>query len=282
MIVRRYIGLILLAVGLALATIEFWIPVFIFRPTSLDRSDPGSWGLRGAVPMKVAYDDGTAITGWWHRPPRKDAPVVLVVHGRSANISTRTLIMQHLVANGMGVLMFDYRGYGASTGRPSELNLHQDTLTAYQWLRMRGVVAKQIVVVGQSLGNGPATMLAAKQPVGALVRVSPFTNLPDALAERLPWLPLRFVPWTYNRFDVATYLVRFRGPTLLIVSDDDGLVPLANARRLQAEKPASRWLDASPLRHDGMLRAVAEDGRLAKLIRIMLHPETPASRSTNP
>jgi hypothetical protein len=143
-----------------------------------------------------------------------------------------------------------------------------------------GVVAKQIVVVGQSLKNGPATMLVTKQPIGALVLVSPFTNLPDALAERLPRLPPRLVPWTHNRFDVAAYLVRFRGASLLIVSEGDGLVPLANERRLQAEDPASRWLGAPPLRHDGMLRAVAEDGRLAKVI--LLRPETPASRSTNP
>ena len=282
MIIRRCISLFLLTAGLALATIQFWVPAFIYRPTSLDRSDPESWGLPNTVAMKVTYNDGTAITGWWHRPSQKDAPVVLLVHGRSANISSRTSVMQHLVADGMGVLMFDYRGYGASSGQPSEYNLQQDTLTAYDWLRMRGVATRQIVVVGQSLGNGPATMLAAQQPVGGLLLVSPFTSLPDALAERLPWLPVRLVPWTRSRFDVGAYMVRFRGPTLLIVSEDDGLVPLGNARRLQADKPDLRWLDASPLRHDGMLQAVAEDGRLAKAIRILLRPDTSASRLTNP
>jgi len=279
MIVRRCIGLFLLTAGLGLATIQFWVALFIFRPTPLHQSDPGSWGLSGAVAMKVAYPDGTAITGWWHPPSHRDGPVVLLVHGRSANISSRTSVMQHLVADGMGVLMFDYRGYGASSGQPSEHNLRQDTLTAYHWLRMRSVAARQIVVVGQSLGNGPATMLAAQQPLGGLLMVSPFTSLPDALAERLPWLPLRLVPWTRNRFDVERYLVRFRGPTMLIASKDDGLVPLANARRLQADKPDVLWFEASPLRHDGMLQAVAEDGRLTKAIIILLRPGTSGSRS---
>lgn len=279
MTIRRCISLIAITVVLTLTTIQFWISIFIYHPTPLNRSDPRSWGLEGAVPMKVAYDDGTMITGWWQRPANKNAPVVVLVHGRSANISSRSPVMQHLVADGMGVLMFDYRGYGASSGRPSEHNIIQDTLTAYHWLRARGVDAQRIVVVGQSLGNGPAAALAAQQPVGGLLLVSPFTTLPDAMAERLPWLPVHLVPWTRNRFDVGAYLVRFRGPTVLITSKDDGMVPLKNARRLQADKPDVRWLDVSPLRHDGMLQAVAEDGRLGRAIRALLHRATPVSRS---
>lgn len=278
MIVRRCIGLFLLIAGLALATIQFWISAFIYRPTSLDQSGPEYWGLRGAVSMKVAYDDGTSITGWWHGPAYENAPIILIVHGRSANISSRSSIMQRLVADGMGVLMFDYRGYGASSGQPSEYNLCQDTLAAYRWLRRRGIAAQHIIVVGQSLGNSPAAVLAAQQPVGGLLLVSPFTNLPDAITERLPWLPVRLMPWTHNRFDVEAALVRFKGPTLLMASKDDGLVPLANARRLQAVKPDLRWLDTSPLHHDGMLQAVADDGTLSKAIRSLLPPGTSASR----
>jgi pimeloyl-ACP methyl ester carboxylesterase len=270
-----------MAVVLAFAPVQFWISIFIYHPTPLNRGDPRSWGLKGAVAMKVAYGDGTAITGWWQRPTQKNAPVVLLVHGRSANISSRSLVMQHLIADGMGVLMFDYRGYGASCGRPSEHNITQDTLTAYQWL-LAGVDAQRIVVVGQSLGNGPAAALAAQEPVGGLLLVSPFTKLPEALAERLPWLPVHLMPWTRNRFDVEAYLVRFRGPTLLIVSKNDGLVPLENARRLQTAKPDVHWLDVSPLRHDGMLQAVAEDGRLGTGIRTLLHYNTSVYRSIKP
>lgn len=282
MIIRRCIGLCLMAVVLAFATVQLWIPIFIYHPTPLYQTEPRSWGLKGAVPMQVAYGDGTAITGWWQRPTHENAPVVLLVHGRSANISSRNTVMQHLVADGMSVFMFDYRGYGASSGRPSEHNINQDALTAYHWLRAQGVGAQRIVVVGQSLGNGPATALAAQQPVGGLLLVSPFTSLPDALAERVPWLPVELIPWTRNCFDVEANFVRFRGPTMLIASKNDGLVPLANARRLQAVKSGVQWLDASPLRHDGMLRAVAEDGRLGKAIHTLLRNNTSGLRSLEP
>ena len=278
MIVRRSIGVFLLVVGLVFATIQLWVAAFICRPTPLGRSDPGSWQLRGVATMRVKYGDGTTITGWRSRPDQKDGPVVLLVHGRSGNISSRAPIMQHLMANGIGVLMFDYRGYGASKGQQSESNLNEDTLTAYGWLRSQGVTPPQIVVVGQSLGNGPATMLAANRSVGALLLVSPFTCLPDALAERLPWLPVRLVPWTRNRFDVEANLIRFDGPVLLVASNNDGLVPVGNARRLRAARPHLRWFDVSPLRHDRMLQAIAEDGRLANSIQILV----PAGTSTLP
>lgn len=194
MTIQRCIGFCLLAVVLAFATVQFWISALIYRPAPLYQTEPRSWGLKGAVPMQVAYGDGTAITGWWQRSAQDKDPVVLLVHGRSANISSHRSIMQHLVADGMGVLMFDYRGYGASPGRPSERNISQDTLTAYHWWRAQGVEAKRIVVVGQSLGNAPATALAARQHVGGLLLVSPFTRLPDALAERLSWLPVKLIP----------------------------------------------------------------------------------------
>lgn len=179
MTIQRCIGFCLVAMVLAFATVQFWIPVLIYRPAPLYQTEPRSWGLKGAVPMQVAYGDGTAISGWWQRSAQDKGPVVLLVHGHSANISSRRSIMQHLVADGMGVLMFDYRGYGASPGRPSERNISQDTLTAYHWLRAHCVEAKRIVVVGQSLGNAPATALAARQHGNTLAVCCWCRPLPD-------------------------------------------------------------------------------------------------------
>jgi pimeloyl-ACP methyl ester carboxylesterase len=275
MIARYCLALCLLVVGATLATVQFWIPALIFRPTPLEKTDPAAWGLRGAVPMQARYGDGTSITGWWVRPPKPGSPVVLIVHGRSSNISTRAPVMKRLAADGMGVLMFDYRGYGASTGQPSELHLSTDTLTAYRWLREQGISPESIVVVGQSLGNSPATMLAAHQPIAALLLVSPFTNLPDAIGERLPWLPVRLLPWMRNRFDVSDGLRLFSGPTLLVASEADGLVPIGNARQLQNLAPRALWLDASPLHHDGMLRSLADDGRLTEAIGSLVFHKRP-------
>ena len=269
MIFRRCLAFAILTVLLALGTIQFWIPAFIYRPAALSRPDPRSWGLKNGIMVKIRYGDGTAITGWWNPPGTSDSPIVLVVHGRSANIASRLPVMKRLVADGLGVFMFDYRGYGASSGRPSEPHLTEDTVAAYRWLRRKGIAARQIVVVGQSLGNAPAAALAAHEPIGALLLVSPFTSLPNAMADRLPWLPIQFLPWTRNRFDVGASISHFEGPVLLIASETDGLVPISDARKLRGHAPHSQWLDVEPLHHDGMLQGIAADGRLTDAVRRM-------------
>jgi pimeloyl-ACP methyl ester carboxylesterase len=270
------LGIVLTTVGLT--TIQLWIPTLIYRPAPLQVRDPKQWGLGGSIPMQVRYVDGTVVTGWWSRPLSIDASVILLVHGRSDNIASRAYVMRVLAAHGLGVLMFDYRGYGASTGNPSEAHLVQDTLTAYRWLRDQGIPSRSIVVLGQSLGDYPASVLAAEQPVAALILVSPFTSLPDALAERLFWLPIRLVPWTRNRFDVASSLARFSGPTLLIASRVDGVVPIGNAERVRRIAARAQWLDVSPLHHNGLLQAIADDGRLVEAIRALTSSSTASSQ----
>jgi fermentation-respiration switch protein FrsA (DUF1100 family) len=159
--------------------------------------------------------------------------------------------------------MFDYRGYGASEGEPSEEGIYEDTLAAYDWLVSHSTRPERLIIIGQSLGNSPAARLAAERPVSGLVLVAPFTNLPEAAAERLPWLPLRLIPWRHSRFDVAEHLARVSAPVLLIATQADELVPFSNSlkvRGLTAHSPA--WIEDRHLTHNGLLAAIARDGRL--------------------
>lgn len=193
------------------------------------------------------------------------------MHGRSANVSTRVAIARRLHRDGFGVLLFDYRGYGASEGRPSERALAEDSLAAYDWTRRQGVGPRRIILIGQSLGNAPAAQVAAARTVGGLVLTSPFTNLPEAAADRLPWLPLRVVPWPRNRFEVSGRLRDSTVTLILIASRADDLVPIGHARKVAdaAHRPV-RWIEMSSAPHDGLLAAAAESGALTQALRSTL------------
>jgi pimeloyl-ACP methyl ester carboxylesterase len=199
--------------------------------------------------------------------------VVLLVHGRSPNVSTRASIAARLRDDGFGVLLFDYRGYGRSSGRPTEESLTADAEAAYDWLRGQDVSPGRIIVLGQSLGDAPAAQLTASRPVAGLALVSPFTSLPDAIADRTGVGIIRQLPWPRNRFEVADSLVRTRAPVLFIVSRQDGLVPYANSYRASQHARFGRWLEAGGLGHDGLLAAVARDGRLSQALRELVPPE---------
>jgi pimeloyl-ACP methyl ester carboxylesterase len=270
---RRLILLVFLAALIGVATISVWIPVFIYLPTPLARPAPVAWGLPMANIVTITSGPSDRLFAWWVPPPNKSAPVALIIHGRSANVSTRAPIAAKLSADGFGVLLFDYRGYGLSTGRSNEASLVADSRAAYDWLRRSGVQPSQIVVLGQSLGNAPAAQLSASRPVRALALISPFTSLPGALADRLHLAWLRYLPWPRNRFDVEASARRLHVPVLLVVSRDDGLVPYDNSRKVAASVRDARWLEVDGQRHDGLLAAVAKTGRLSQALKALVSSE---------
>lgn len=102
-------------------------------------------------------DDGVKLNGWFYPAAAASARsswVVLVCHGNAGNIGHRLGTAEALLACGVGVLLFDYRGYGRSQGRPTEEGTYSDAMAAHRWLRNKGFAAKRILVLGESLGGG--------------------------------------------------------------------------------------------------------------------------------
>jgi pimeloyl-ACP methyl ester carboxylesterase len=257
---------IVAAGALALVSAPYWISAFIFRPEPLPVSNPAAFSFSGAREVTFPSGPSDRLFAWWAPPRDWTSSVVLIVHGRSANISTRASIAARLRDDGFGVLLFDYRGYGRSSGRSTEQSLTADAEAAYDWLLQQGVGPGRIIVLGQSLGDAPAAQLSASRPVAGLALVSPFTSLPDAIADRTGVGIIRHLPWPRNRFEVADSLANLRAPVLFIVSRQDGLVPYANSDRASQHARVGRWLEADGLGHDGLLAAVARDGRLSRAL----------------
>jgi uncharacterized protein len=170
---------------------------------------------------------------------------LLYLHGNAGNIASRSEVIEYLARLGLRVLALDYRGYGHSEGTPSEAGLYADALAAHGWLAAR-VPARQIVVLGESLGGGPACELALRQPVGGLVLHSTFTSIPDMAARTFPWLPVRLLART--RFDNLSKIGRIEAPKLIVHSRRDEVIPFSMGERLlSAARPPVQhlWLDQS-------------------------------------
>ncbi|HEY0014487.1 MAG TPA: alpha/beta hydrolase [Allosphingosinicella sp.] len=259
----RILAVVAVLLVLLLLALPDLSPRFIFRPEPLESADPRRWQVPGEE-ISIAAADGSRLSGWWVPPPPGDAaPVLLLVHGRSGNVATRADIVRRLAADGFGVLAFDYRGYGASTGSPSEQGLAEDAVAARAWLAGQRIRSRRIVIVGQSLGNPAAATAAGARPAAGLVLVSPFTSLPDAGAAR--FRPLGWIPWPVNRFDVTAPLARVTVPVLLVVARDDETIPRANALALRAAVPRAGWVEVEG-GHDGLLRRAVASGRLQAFV----------------
>lgn len=180
---------------------------------------------------RIVTEDGETLGAWW--VPVADAKgVVLVLHGNAGNIAGRIGYLQPFHAMGYSVLLVDYRGYGASSGRPSEEGTYRDARAAWQWLIARGIKPAQIVVLGESLGGAVAAELAARVQPRALILVASFTGLRELGAEIYPWLPVRLI--SRFRYDTLEHLQRYHGPVLIAHSRDDEIVPYVHGERLHA------------------------------------------------
>jgi fermentation-respiration switch protein FrsA (DUF1100 family) len=194
--------------------------------------------------VTLATADGERLAAWFvpaggggGDPARPADRAVLLCHGNAGSIAHRLDYLPMLRGMGFATLLFDYRGYGESTGRPGEEGLRRDARAAWAFLsRERGFAPARIALLGESLGGAVAARLAADLEAegaggpGALVLQSAFTSVPDLGAAVYPFLPVRLL--ARLRFDTRAAVARLRGPLLVAHSRDDEIVPFAHAQRL--------------------------------------------------
>ena len=184
----------------------------------------------GVEERTITTSDDVRLHAFYAPPPEAGAPVILWSHGNAGNITMRADVLQILAARGLGVLAYDYRGYGASEGRPNEHGLYLDAEAAYDSLRADGISAERIVCYGESLGSGVSVELARRRPCAALVLLAPFTSLNDVA--RHHYGPLSRVIAT--RFPSLSRIGELRLPLLVIHGDLDEVVPFPLGERLFA------------------------------------------------
>lgn len=125
------------------------------------------------------------------------------------------------------IYLLHYRGYGASTGRPSEAALHADALALFDHVRARHA---QVALIGRSLGSGVAIHLATRRPATHLVLVTPYDSLLDVAAAAMPWLPVRWM--LFDRFESGRDAPLIKVPTLILAAERDEVIAPASTALL--------------------------------------------------
>ena len=162
---------------------------YIYFPERSLSADPGSIGLNFES-ISFETGDGVKLSGWYI-PGENARGVILFCHGNAGNISHRLESIRIFHRLGLGVFIFDYRGYGQSQGKPSEQGTYQDAEAAWRYLvEELKVDPAEIIVFGRSLGGAIASGLAQSQRPAALILESAFTSLPDIAATLYPYLPV--------------------------------------------------------------------------------------------
>lgn len=214
----------------------------VYAPTRAHEASAGDLG-RPFEDLTLITEDGLRIHAWYFPAESTSARAryaALVCHGNGGNISHRLPLAEAFLGTGLAVLLFDYRGYGRSEGRPHEAGTYADAQAAYRWLLGRGHRPEHVLAVGESLGGAVAAHLAAHQPVAALILMGAFTSIPDIGSELFPWLPVRKL--ARIRYDTREYLTRIHAPVLILHSRQDELVRFHHAEANFAAAHPPKWL----------------------------------------
>ncbi|MFW3172730.1 alpha/beta hydrolase [Geodermatophilus sp. CPCC 206100] len=222
--------------------------------------------LPGGRDVVLRTSDGLELGAWFVPGPGPDPATVLVANGNGGHRGLRAPLARALAGRGLGVLLFDYRGYGGNPGSPSEAGLARDVRAARGYLVAEaGVRPDRLVYYGESLGAAVVTELAGEHPPAGLLLRSPFTDLAAVGSEHYPFLPVRAL--LRDRYPVAERIASVRVPTTVVLGDADSIVPPAQSRAVAAaaarlhrlvEVPGADHNDLVLLDGPALVDAVAE------------------------
>lgn len=200
------------------------IALFAFQRSLIYFPQPRGFG--GPADTQILKAAGADLVVSVH--PRA-GPKALIYFGGNAEDVSASLSSFAGAFPEHAIYMLHYRGYGGSTGKPSENALHADALALFDKIRIDHA---DIVLVGRSLGSGVAVRLASERPATRLVLVTPYNSIEEIAARQFPFFPIRWL--LTDKFESWRYAPAIRVPTLLLQAEQDEVIPAASTARLHA------------------------------------------------
>jgi uncharacterized protein len=257
---------LLLVAGLAYGGVCAWFAVnarsFVFLPMARASTAPDMAERGNIAEVSIRTEDGERLYGWW-TPPAPGHGAILILTGKGVVISDYAGLFRDLAASGFGVLGIDYRGTGASTGRPSEAGLRADARAGFDFIRGAAPQAK-IAVYGESLGTGIAVGLAHDRPVVGILLNSPYASVVRLFELRGPPLPYRLI--MPDQLDSEALIGSLGVPVMILHGTADDAIPVSEARRLfAAAREPKAMIEVAAAAHGEVWLGATRERALAAL-----------------
>lgn len=211
----------LLAV-LAFAYVALCAVLFVFQRSLIYFPQPRATGI-GATMVTLPTDAGDVLVT---TRPHTGRDALVYFGGNAEDVSGSLAGLSEAFAD-HAIYLLHYRGYGGSSGTPSEAALFADAVALFDKVHAEH---ENVVVVGRSLGSGVAVQLASVRPVSRLVLVTPYYSIQELAARQFPWFPVRWL--LRDRFDSWRYARDVTAPTLLVAAEHDEVIPRASTQAL--------------------------------------------------
>lgn len=220
-------------------------------PRNPARAEIASANLPSAEETELATSDGEKLVVWVV-PPREGKPVLLFFHGNAGNFagSGRQTLFRQLTEDGTGLFAVNYRGYGGSTGAPTEDGLAQDARAAHAAASERFGV-ERLVGYGESLGTGVVVRLAAEAPLKAVILQAPYMSTVSVAQLRYPFVPVGGLMKDQFRSDLM--IGKVKAPLLVLHGQRDGVIPFDQGEALfDLANPPKRFISFPDGNHNDL------------------------------
>lgn len=209
-------------VFIAVAYLVLCAALFVFQRALIYFPQPRAAGT-GETLLTLSVDDAQVLVSV--RP--HDGPDALIYFGGNAEDVSRNLPGFSQAFPDYALYLLHYRGYGGSTGSPSEEAIAHDAIALFDQVY---ATHPHVAVVGRSLGSGVAVRLASQRPAARLILITPYNSLDELAARQFPLFPVKWL--LQDTFESWKYAARITVPTLLIAAQDDEVIPRSSTERL--------------------------------------------------
>ena len=217
-------ALVILVALVAIGYLALCVALFVFQRSHIYYPQPRSLA-GGATTITLPIEEGQVlVTTRAHQGPN----AVVYFGGNAEDVSSSlpdlaTAFPEH------ALFLLHYRGYGGSSGKPTEAALIADALALFDKVHAGH---QKVVLVGRSLGSGIAVHVASLRPVARLVLVTPYDSLQELAARQFPYLPVRWL--LQDKFESWRYAPQVSAPTLVIAAEYDEVIPRDSTEALYA------------------------------------------------
>ena len=171
----------------------------------------------------IETDKNINLKSWFIKKDLNRFKTILIFHGNAGNLFNRVYKLNELNKLDVNILLISWRGFSGNKGKPTEKNLYHDAEEAIKWLNNRGVISKNIILYGESLGTGVATELGTSNAFGGIILESPFTSIANAAKIYYPYLPVNII--LKDRYNSIGKIKNITTPVLIMHGKKDNIVP---------------------------------------------------------
>ena len=173
--------------------------------------------------VKIKTKDNIELLSWYHKKNINDYKTILFLHGNAGTLEDRIHKINHFKDIDINFLLLSWRGFSGNNGYPSEKGIYEDARSAVRWLKNKGIVEKNIIIYGESLGTGAAVEIAQNNDFAGVILESPFTSMIDAGKTKYPFFPVRLL--LKDKYESDKKIKNIKSPILIMHGEVDRIVP---------------------------------------------------------